>query len=55
MKLSTTRKIFKNSKYSYAVTVPPEMIRVLKFREKQKVVLEMDTRTKRIVIKDWKK
>jgi len=44
------RKILKNGD-SYAVTIPIEMIRELKWKEKQKVVVKK--RGKRIIIVDW--
>jgi antitoxin component of MazEF toxin-antitoxin module len=46
------RKILKNGD-SYAITLPIEMIRKLKWREKQKVEVELNG--KKIVVKDWKK
>ena len=46
------RKIFKNGS-SYAVTLPIEIVRELKLREKQKVVVKK--RGKGILITDWKK
>lgn len=46
------RKIFKSGS-SYAVTLPIEIIRELKFKEKQKVVVKK--REKGILITDWKK
>ncbi len=53
MKIKAIRKLFKNSRYSYALTIPPAIIRGLRLREKQKLIIEGDTRTKRIVIRDW--
>jgi len=46
----STRKILKNGD-SYAVTIPIEIMRELKWREKQKVVVKK--RGKSIIIKDW--
>lgn len=40
---------------SYSVTIPMEAIRSFGWREAQKVVIEIDRRGKRIIIKDWKK
>ncbi|MDP2736225.1 MAG: AbrB/MazE/SpoVT family DNA-binding domain-containing protein [bacterium] len=45
------RKIFKSGK-SYAVTLPIEIVRELKIKEKQKVVVKR--RGKGILITDWK-
>jgi len=47
------RKITKVGKQSLAVTIPIEMIRELKWRERQKVVVTK--RGKSIIIKDWRK
>ena len=46
------RKILKNGD-SYAVTIPIELMRELKWREKQKVVVKK--RGKGVTIIDWKK
>jgi len=46
------RKIMRNGN-SYAVTIPIEIMREFKWREKQKVVFKK--RGKGIVIYDWKK
>ena len=46
------RKIFKNGS-SYAVTLPIEIVRELKIKERQKVVVKK--RGKGILITDWKK
>ncbi len=40
---------------SYGITLPISVIRDLKWKERQKVVVEYDKRRKRIVIKDWEK
>jgi len=53
MKIKKTRKLFKNSKYSYAVSVSPDIVRALKLKAGQKVVITADTRTGKIVIEDW--
>lgn len=46
------RKILKNGD-SYAVTIPIEVVRELKWKEKQKVVVKK--RGKGVSIVDWKK
>ena len=46
------RKIVKSGD-SYAVTLPIEIVREFKWREKQKVVVKK--RGKSIIISDWKK
>ena len=53
MKIKAIRKLGKNSKYSYGVIVPLEIIKALRWKEKQKLVITGDTRTKKIVIEDW--
>jgi len=49
------RKITKIGKKSFAVTLPVEIVRDWRWKEKQKVVLEIDNKKKIIKIKDWKK
>lgn len=51
LKDKNIRKILKNGN-SYAVTVPIEMIKELKWKEKQKVVVKK--RGKGLSIVDWK-
>lgn len=46
------RKVYKKSG-SYALTLPIEMVRELKIKDGQKLVVEK--RGKNIIIKDWKK
>ena len=48
------RKLAK-SKTSYHVTIPIEAIRALRWRKSQKLVVEIDLRRKRLIVKDWKK
>ena len=38
---------------TYSITLPIEVIRQFKWQEKQKLVLEIDAKKKRIIIKDW--
>ncbi len=45
------RKLTRVGKTSLAVTVPVEMVRHLKWKERQKVVLNL--RGKKITIEDW--
>jgi hypothetical protein len=40
---------------SYSITLPIEIIREWKWKEKQKVVLDIDKKNRVIKIKDWKK
>lgn len=47
------RKLFKTGKQSIAVTLPIEIVRELKWREKQKVVVKKSG--SKVIIEDWKK
>ena len=49
------RKITKVGGRSYAITLPIEIIRSFKWKEKQKVILKINKKRKTITIKDWKK
>ena len=49
------RKIAKLGKVSYAVTLPIEAVRAFGWKEKQKVILEVNEEKKTITIRDWKK
>ena len=40
---------------SYAITLPIEAIRGFGWKEKQKLVIEIDEKGERLIIKDWKK
>jgi bifunctional DNA-binding transcriptional regulator/antitoxin component of YhaV-PrlF toxin-antitoxin module len=40
---------------TYSITLPIEIIRKFKWKEKQKLVVEADIKKKVIIIKDWKK
>ena len=48
-----TRKLLKNSGGSIQVTLPIELVRELKWRNKQKVVITKKGST--LIIKDWEK
>ena len=47
------RKLTKVGGHSIAVTLPMEMIKELKWKERQKVVVKKSG--KRLIIEDWKK
>ncbi len=47
------RKLSKNSNGTYSVTLPIEMVRELKWRGGQKLVV--DKSRNKIIIKDWEK
>ena len=49
------RKITKVGDKSYAVTLPVDIVRRWRWKEKQKVVLEINERKRIITIRDWKK
>lgn len=53
LKERTTRKLLKIGNGSIAVTLPIEMVRNLKWREKQKVTVRQEGN--KLIIKDWKK
>jgi len=40
---------------TYYVTIPIDMVRALKWRERQKIEFALDERTQTLRIKDWKK
>lgn len=48
-----TRKIIKNGRGSYYVNIPKELMKELKWKERQKVVVKR--KGKELAIKDWKK
>ena len=43
------------SGHSYGITLPIEVIRKFRWRERQKLELKINPRKKTILIKDWKK
>ena len=49
-----TRKLYRvgNGK-TYSLTLPIEYVRELGWQKTQKVVVELDKKSKKIVIKDW--
>ncbi len=49
------RKIIKTAGgTSYSITLPIRLIRQWKWKERQKVILKIDGKSKEITIKDWK-
>lgn len=48
------RKITRIGNISYGITIPIEVIREFGWKERQKVILKIDTKNRSIVIKDWK-
>ncbi len=49
------RKLTKTGGVTYYVTLPIEAIRSLGWKKTQKLMVEVDERRERIIIKDWKK
>ncbi len=49
------RKLAKGTNGSYHITLPIEVIRGLGWKKSQKLIVEVDERRERIIIKDWKK
>ena len=50
------RKLAKvGGKRTYSLTLPIEAIREFGWKEGQKVVIEVDKKRQRFIIKDWKK
>ena len=39
---------------SYAITLPIEVVRGFKWRNKQKLQIQVDEKKQRIIIEDWK-
>lgn len=48
-----TRKLMRLGRTSLVLTLPIEMVRVLGWRERQKVTVKL--RRKKIIVGDWKK
>jgi antitoxin component of MazEF toxin-antitoxin module len=46
------RKITKFGKYSYGITFPKNLVKNLKWRERQKIVVRQ--KGKKLIIEDWK-
>ena len=49
------RKITKSGGKSYSITLPIEAIREFGWQKRQKLVVEVDSKNKRFIIKDWEK
>jgi len=48
------RKITRIGNISYGITIPIEVIRQFGWKERQKVILKIDSKNKIIVVRDWK-
>jgi len=48
-----TRKLQRVSTHSYAIIIPKEIIKKLKWQERQKLDIEFDEKKSKISIKDW--
>lgn len=56
LKEQNIRKITKmGGGNSYGITLPISFVRELKWKERQKVVVEFDKNRKRLIVKDWQK
>lgn len=56
IKDKNVRSLSKTSKgRSYSITLPVDVIRRWRWKNRQKLQLTIDNRRKRIIIKDWKK
>jgi len=40
---------------SYAITIPVDVVRLWRWKNRQKLQLRIDQKKKRIIIEDWKK
>jgi len=49
-----TRKIARSSSHSYAMNIPKEIMKKLKWKERQKVEIVFDEKKKSFIVKDWK-
>ena len=54
IKEKNIRKITKVGMKSYAITLPIDIIRKWRWKERQKVVLKINEKKKTITISDWK-
>ncbi len=48
------RKLTKFGGFSYGLTLPIDVVRKFKWRERQKLQLTVDEKKKRIIVEDWK-
>ncbi|MFH1611903.1 MAG: hypothetical protein ABH887_01415 [bacterium] len=53
MRIKATRKLYKNSEYTYSINLSPEMVKKMKWREGQKLTIIASQKTGKITIKDW--
>jgi len=52
--LKATRKLSTSGKYSKVLVIPRKFLRILKWREDQKLEITLDEKRKRLVVKDAK-
>lgn len=50
-----TRKLQKMGTHSYSITIPKELVKEFKWRERQKLEITYGGRNHELKIKDWKK
>lgn len=48
------RKIIKFGRYSYAVTIPREVIAEFRWQKGQQIELTVDAKSKKLTVADWK-
>jgi len=49
------RKLQRTGGGTYVISLPIKAVRLLKWQENQKLVIEFDKSRKRFIIKDWEK
>jgi len=49
------RKLQRTGGGTYVISLPIKAIRLLKWQENQKLVVEFDKKRKRFIVKDWEK
>tara|TARA_B100000745_G_C20138149_1_gene390133 strand:- start:965 stop:1132 length:168 start_codon:yes stop_codon:yes gene_type:complete len=49
------RKLTKTGEYSYTINIPKDIVKKLKWRERQKLEIDFDDKKREFKVKDWKK
>ncbi len=49
------RKLTRASTHSYTINIPKEIVKELKWKERQKLEITFNQKKKLFVVKDWKK
>ena len=50
--MKVIRKLSTSGKYSKALNLPREFLKILKWRQNQNLTVELDKKNKRLIIKD---